>query len=143
MPRRPADPAAYHRSRPGAPGEYVRRRDSLDRTYFIHRESGKRAPRSAWEADRERIAFERAVYRREREERVGAERGRAPFPEGVGPTGVPVGPVRRPRDEGPPVGPTGAPVGPIRVPADWGEEGGAVDVDEFQPYPIDGEDDTG
>jgi hypothetical protein len=116
----------------------VRRTDSIDRVYYVDRETGKRASGDLWRGDRERIAFERAVFRREREERVERERERPPFPTDappVGPMGAPIGPAG--------VGGPG-PSGPIRVPDDW--DGEAVELPEdteFEWFAVVGEDETG
>jgi len=120
----------FNRIRPGAPGYIVRRKDSLNRPYHIHRESGKRVSKEAWQLDRERIAFERAVVQKDLEARREVERQLPQFPPHVGPTGVPI--------------PTGGGGGRGRM----REQGAMFDFDEqidedVEYVEISGEDDTG
>jgi uncharacterized membrane protein YgcG len=152
---------AYSRIRPGAPGTYVRRKDSAGRTYHLDRETGKRVSRDVWQHERATIAFDRAVEHAQREERHAVERFQAPFPEGVGPTGVPTRKRRKKGrgrgeegggEEGGGEGGGGDGDGgggggaPRRAMSD--DEGGAGDWfddlidDGFEPFAVEGEDDT-
>lgn len=109
------------------PGQYVRRRDAIGRSYYVPRAGGQRVSRAAWAQERAEIRAR--VERLEKEVAKAVELGQVPETGGPGEAPFP------PSVGGVEVSPVGAPAREV-----WVDESGEEwDV----PEPVDGDDDTG
>jgi len=112
----------------GTPGPSVRKKDKNDHTYFIDRETGKRVSRNRWEFERQQIHKVRDKSRQERKKDL--DKIKQPvvqhFPEYVDPIGVPKRKINK----------------DFTYDSDY-FEGESFEVEDFEPFAIEGEDETG
>ncbi len=119
--------------RSGSSGSKVRKKDKNQNTYYIDRNTGKRVSEKDWKLERKRIKLERDHLRNERDKELTKIKQPPPrhFPEYVSETGIPEKPRKQEKK------------------IDFDEydssffEGEAFEVEDFEPFAIEGEDETG
>jgi hypothetical protein len=98
----------------------AKRKDALERKYYINTKTGKRVTEREWKREDEKIRQQRSIRASQQLER--AAEIISPFPDGVSPSGVPEKKISFDPTE---------------------YEGETFEVDEFEPFPIEGDDETG
>jgi hypothetical protein len=112
----------------GTPGPSVRKKDKNNNTYFIDRETGKRVSRSRWEFERKQIEKQKTKSRSDVKKHLDIVKQppATHFPEYVDPVGVP---KRKSNKD-------------FTYDSDY-FEGESFEVEDFEPFAIEGEDETG
>ncbi len=98
----------------------TKRKDARGRKYFINVQTGKHVSEEEWKHENQKIKHQRA-QRYEDQIQAAADVFK-PFPDTVSPSGVPKQKI-------------------TFDPSEY--EGESFEVDEFEPYPIEGDDETG
>lgn len=115
----------------GTPGPSVRKKDKNGNTYFVDRKSGKRVSRNRWEF--ERLQIEKVREKSRSQKKKDLDKIKQPnifhFPEYVDTVGVP----KKHRDKS---------KEDFTYNSDY-FEGESFEVEDFEPFAIEGEDETG
>ena len=117
--------------RSGISGSKVRRKDKNSNTYFIDRNTGKRVSEKEWKLERKKLQMQRDLARTDREKELSKIKHppKQHFPGYVDEVGVP----QKKRDKS---------KHDFTYDASY-FEGEAFEVDDFEPFAIEGEDETG
>ena len=151
----------------GSPGKYVRRKNKNGDYYYQERKSGKRVSKQKWEKDRVNVSKKVYKNRQEKELKISNIREKhekEPFPRGVSEQGVPQKKHSKKRSservhkgltDGTQAGNVSSQSATAATRAEAGRplvkvseemEGEAIDLDfedDFVPFAIEGEDETG